>query len=678
MGRRADALEGGDRVRSAAVKIEQVTLQNFRSFGPEPTTLDLAERTALIGSNGSGKSNAMLALLRVFGSTPQERTLDPSDVHVPHGKRLDELGPVTVGVEVRIALPEIESDPVSVAAVFNQMVVSAPGTTPYCRVRLEGRWSGGASDEGEMDTSLAWLASTDAIPKPEHVHRMTPADRARIRVHYVPATRDPARQLRAVSTTLLARLFRGVEFSSKLVDLLAMTSKGVRSAFQEEAGIKTITGAVEKAWTELNDVVRFSRVGFRPFEAELDDVLRRVELVLGPAPETSEAGVERLSDGQKSLFYLSLIGSVFAIEDQVKSASAKTLGLSAESLAPPNLTLLAVEEPENHLAPHYLARIMDSLDTVGESARGQVVLTSHSPSILSRVEPESVRYLRLNETTGASSIKGISLPAKASDAHVFVRQAVLAFPELYFAKLVVLGEGDSETIVLPRMARAHALHLDRSFVSVVPLGGRHVNHFWKLLSDLGIPHVTLLDLDRERFGGGWGRIHYACSQLLERGASRDKLLAVTDGVLDDEDFESMPTWDDFDGLEAWLRDLENFDVFFSYPLDLDFMMLRSFPLAYRATVPKNGGPRLPTDPDALAERIQRATRTVLKEEGGDGATFSEAEKNDFPWYSNLFLGRGKPATHLSALAVLTDAQLRAATPPQLARLLARVLQKLKP
>ena len=174
------------------MKIEQLTLQNFRSFGALPATLHLRDRTALIGANGSGKSNALMALVRMFGPTSQERALEAADVHVPQGKRLEELGPVTIVVEAQIALPEVKANPKRVAAVFNQMVVTGPGEPPYCRVRLEGKWSGGAADEGEMDTSLTWITTTDTTPKPEHLQRMTPVDRARIHVHYVPAARDPA------------------------------------------------------------------------------------------------------------------------------------------------------------------------------------------------------------------------------------------------------------------------------------------------------------------------------------------------------------------------------------------------------------------------------------------------------------------------------------------------------
>src|SRR5579875_3348521 len=121
------------------MKIEHVTLQNFRSFGSDPVVVHLDGRTALIGGNGSGKTNALMALVRMFGATPQERTLDAGDVHVPQGKRLEELGPVTVAIEVRLALPEIAKDPNSVAAVFNQMVVTAPKAEPFCRIRLEGK-----------------------------------------------------------------------------------------------------------------------------------------------------------------------------------------------------------------------------------------------------------------------------------------------------------------------------------------------------------------------------------------------------------------------------------------------------------------------------------------------------------------------------------------------------------
>ena len=91
--------------------------------------------------------------------------------------------------------------------------------------------------------------------------------------------------------------------------------------------------------------------------------------------------------------------------------------------------------------------------------------------------------------TCLSDVSAVALPKDDEEAAKFVRGAMLAFPELYFARFVILGEGDSERVVLPRLAKAEGLLIDPAFVAIVPLGGRHVQHFWKLLHGLGIPYA---------------------------------------------------------------------------------------------------------------------------------------------------------------------------------------------
>ena len=88
-----------------------------------------------------------------------------------------------------------------------------------------------------------------------------------------------------------------------------------------------------------------------------------------------------------------------------------------------------------------------------------------------RVEPESIRYLRLDEER-RTTVSRITMPSGA-EAHKYVREAIQAFPELYFARLLILGEGDSEEVVLPRLLAARGILADDASISVVPLGGRH-------------------------------------------------------------------------------------------------------------------------------------------------------------------------------------------------------------
>ena len=280
----------------------------------------------------------------------------------------------------------------------------------------------------------------------------------------------------------------------------------------------------------------------------------------------------------------------------------------------------------------------------------------------------------LTGTTG-NVVTALTLPTTEDESFKYVREAVQAYPELYFARVIVLCEGPSEEVVIPRIARAFDLDVDPRFVAVVPLGGRHVNHFWRLLRDLGTPFVTLVDLDAERDGGGWGRVHNLLEQLIALG---EPPADVHEGI-SNERFADMPEWR-FEGIgneveASWLWSLESeYDVFLSAPLDLDLMLLQAFPAPYKSLAPKKGGPRIPKDEPTRTQRIEKAAVAVLGDGGGDGATYDESERALFPWYSYLFLSGSKPVAHARAFSQLDDATIRKHTPDVLKRLISRVTE----
>ena len=146
----------------------------------------------------------------------------------------------------------------------------------------------------------------------------------------------------------------------------------------------------------------------------------------------------------------------------------------------------------------------------------QSIIATHSPAVVKRIDPSSIRFLRLNNGRN-TCVNYINIPENDIEAAKYVNEAIKAYPELYFSRLVILGEGDSEMLVLPRILASSDIVEDEMSVSVVPLGGRHVNYFWRLLDNLEIPHLTLLDLDYGRYQGGYGRIRYALEQLCKLG-----------------------------------------------------------------------------------------------------------------------------------------------------------------
>jgi putative ATP-dependent endonuclease of OLD family len=674
------------------MRLSEITLTNFRCFGPTPTTVELSDLAAFVGTNACGKTAILHALQRVFGMTGADRELKPDDFHVPRPADPPDPTPVTertLSIEVKLDFPELEdpeADEAAIAECFRHMVVTEAGGTPYCRVRLEGVWSDTSVPEGEVEQHTYWITPAADAEGEETKQDMRAVDRSRVHLHYIPAARDPVKQIRQVSGSIMARLFKAVNWSDAVKEDVATASKDIQTAFGGEAGVDSIQKALSNNWHTLHDAAAYSGVKIRPISNRFEDILRQVEAVFSPSPGGEEDPLDRLSDGQRSLFYLAMVGAAFDIEEEVLGADEGDEAFDLDRLDPPSLTIFAVEEPENHISPHFLGRIMDVLRKLAASPRAQVLLTSHSPSIMHRVEPTEVRHLRLDPDSRTTLVNTIELPPDEDEAHKFVREAVRAFPELYFARLVVLGEGDSEEIVLPRVAEANSLPIDQSFLSIVPLGGRHVNHFWRLLSSLDVPYVTLLDLDRERDGGGWGRIKYAMEQLVAVGVPREELLTVKNGegktrVLSEQEVADMHKRDPTLSaqIEGWCKRLEKHDVFFSQPLDLDFLMLTHLPNAYRVVEEGDRGPTIPEEGDANFDAKRDAViQAVLKDAGGDGSTYTAEEVTEFFWYRYLFLGRGKPTTHLKALSNVEAEELKEKCPEVLQRLVARMNDVLKP
>lgn len=655
--------------------IAELVLKGFRCFGAVETKITLKKLTGLVGDNGAGKSAALASLNRVFGVTAQDRTLQRTDFHLPVDGDWATATEASLVIEARLEFPELEgalADPAPAAACFRHMTIGAPGARPYAIIRLSGTWRRSSLPDGEVEQSLVWVVG-DPGGAGEQTTPVAAHDRARIHVHYVPATRDPVRQIKQVSGSMLHSLLRAVEWSDEIKQTVVDSSDAIRTAVGDAAGVRTITAVVETCWRELHHDQNLAHVTIRPIANRIEDLIGQVEAAFSPTPGGREQGVDKLSDGQKSLFYLALTAMVF--EMHRKLARNEDHGLSDERLTPPVLTVIAVEEPENHISPFYLGRVIALLTKIAAEESGQIVLTSHSTSILGRIEPEAIRHLRLNPLTRVTTARSLPLPDAADERGKFIREAVRAHPEIYFARFVVLGEGASEEVVLPRVAMALGVDIDPNFVAMVPLGGRHVNHFWKLLSSLEIPFVTVLDLDLEREGGGWGRIKYALEQLLETGAPEATLLAgITRAQL-----ATMHTWPANDAnLGSWLTHLANYGVIFSAPLDLDFLMLEAFPTAYQALQPGELGPRIPAAVPDFNAAAAAARTAVLSASATAAVTYAAVSPPLFFWYRYLFLGRGKPATHTLALLRLTDEALRAGLPASLRAVVEKIRTAITP
>lgn len=655
------------------MKIESLTLQNFRCFGPEPQTLSLSDDiTALVGSNGTGKTAAMQALLRMFGISEEQRRIRRQDFHVPREEKTPSKQRELV-IEAILAFPELgakEDDDdtkgatVTVPIFFKHLSVSDDGQLK-CRFRLEAKWVDDGSAEGAIESSQFFGVRTlTGTPKDDEKENVSALDRAAVQVVYIPATRDGAAQ---VSQLLRGRLWRAIKWTDKTKEEISRLGQKINEQFSDVSAIKEITKNLTDRWEEVHGGGTHATPVLRPVEPRFEDLVRKIGVSFFPDEAGKEAGIEDLSDGQRSLFHVALTTAILDMEAVILNGGHDE-SFEQDSIALPSLTIVALEEPENCLAPFYLSRILHQMNELAQCPGAQVVVSSHSASILSRLNPEAVRYFRLDDKHNAQ-VRSLTMPSNEDEAGKYVREAVRAYPELYFARFVIFGEGDSEEIVLPRIASAMDLPIDRSFVAIVPLGGRHVNHFWRLVHDLEIPHATLLDFDLGRIGGGWGRIKYVVEQLIEHGWKPKEIIEADDDNAALKKLAGMAKWDNGNSKSIinWMEFLEsNAAVYFSEKLDLDWSMLKHFSASYQTLQEGEHGPK---------GKAEDAKAAVLGE--GNSDLYEAADDEYFRWYRYLFLGRGKPTSHLRALAVIPETELKKNAPPVLQRLLSHVAQQLE-
>lgn len=659
------------------MKLTKLVFNNYRSFGPINTNINISDLTAFIGHNSSGKTTVLSALQKLFGNSK----ITKSDFHIPLDKAPDEIIECNFYIEAYFEFFDEDSeglgeDDYGIAQYFENFIVDQPGGNPYIVIRLDASYEKGSSPEGIIDYKFHYVVNKgeDGL-KPISAH-----DRDKIQVIYIPAVRNPSEQLKNATGTILWRILNQINWKESDKEKINKKIDELDKEVANQSGVSIVKKVVSTQWKKYHNDSRYNEANIKFGSSDLDNILKKLEVEFTPTHTEKAFKVDDLGDGLKSLFYLTLIDSLLELENEAITEIKNEVSEEERvlNIDPPALTLILVEEPENHVSPHLLGKVIKNLNNIRNRNNSQVLITSHSPSIIKRVEPTEIRHLRIEN--GTSIAKEIVLPEKQDESYKYVKEAIKAYPELYFSSLVVLGEGDSEEILIPKLLSLYMDDLDTVGISVVPLGGRHVNHFWKLLNQLNIPSITLLDLDRERDGGGWGRIKYAVNQLIENGIDRSELLTVSGGrILTDRELEAMHSWKGYEYIDGWIEMLKRYNVYFSNPLDIDFLMIEKFLDAYLETLGKNEGPLIKIDANekqkriyelneqekqtlAYQERIESDVKRSLKKNGGNGHTYTEKQKELMIWYSYFFLTRGKPVTHLQALNYITVDVLQADIP----------------
>mgnify|MGYP001331110906 CR=1 FL=1 len=469
------------------MRLKSLRVQNFRSL--QALEIELPQVCAIVGPNNSGKSNILEAIRRVLAPEygPRARDFTEDDVY---------LRDAELNIEIECTFdPPLDykklknADPVQIERF--KFVYDRYKVGPQAGNRKLDQTVLNAA--GEKPTVMSSYGSKGARPRFEPVLGIPQDLRDTVPVIFIGTDRSLKRQLPSAQYSLLRRIFEGI--NERLHD----PSQTVR-----------VRGADGKD-KDVPRIERFRYLMDRAMNLLRTDEFDQLEACI-KKNALEQLGLDADADAI-DLYFTPLSTMDFyksldiIIKDHDFSISATEVGegfqnaivlavLRAFEETHRSGAILLIEEPEMFLHPQMQRSLYKTLRKIGQT--NQVIYTTHSPHFVSVPEYKDVLLVRRSER-GTCVVQSYL----ANDARLrekFLKELDPERSELFFAKRLLLVEGDTEKLALPEYAKGLGLDLDRAGATIVEVGGkRNLKDFAELAISFEIATGIVYDKDSSDF-----------------------------------------------------------------------------------------------------------------------------------------------------------------------------------
>jgi putative ATP-dependent endonuclease of OLD family len=450
--------------------LRYVRIENFRGF--DRIELDLDEITVLIGENNCGKTSLLeairLCLSRSFGR--KASPFEDHDYHLPRANsRPGDAGPLKITVRFS------EAAPAEWAPDLVQTLADALAFDAQNRYQVTLQVSS-AYDQSIRDFVSDWDfldANERPVPRAKKPSLLVTVQNL-FNVYYLTALRDAARDFGPRSTfwgPFLRNPAIPDQLKVQLEQELAALNAKILNADQRLKSVSTNLGKAQQVVT----LGQANTVTIDAVPSQVWDLLSRAQVNVAAVTGASLPLLKH-GAGTQSL------ASIFLFEAFLAAGLGKIDPLAS--------SMLQIEEPEAHLHPSAIRSLWPTLT----ATPGQKIIATHSGDLLSEVPLESIR--RLSRTQNGVKISRLSPGSLTPEELAKVRFHVRSYRgELFFARVWLLHEGQTEFWLLSEAARIAGVKLEEKGVRLVEYANVGLQAVIKLADQFGIAWHCLFDGD---------------------------------------------------------------------------------------------------------------------------------------------------------------------------------------
>lgn len=428
------------------MRIEKIHIKGFRNF--DDVEIFLQPKTLIIGANDVGKTNLLYALRLLFDKSLNEHDLDltDSDYNAYSGAE---------SIEITVTICEITEE--CLLSTFGGSIKDETTVIRYTNSK-NGQYS-------------IWIGYDETVLEEQSTRQYI----KRLNMQCVDTNRD-----------LFGFLKR------ERIQILRMAKERLDKVAKEADDVKT--GEIQNKLNDINSQVSSLNYVASALESVNTELARlsihnedqKVKFVAG------ESDAEKLLDNL-ILSYSSDKGPLAIGGDGRNNQIFLATWIAKQNIQKniDHVTFFAVEEPEAHLHPHQQRKLSEYIQS---NFNDQILITTHSPHIASKFEPDSIiRLYAVNKYTHVAC-GGCSKLLKAEFEKFGYRLNALS-AETFFSDGVFLVEGVSEVLLYTALAQEIGVDLDRLNISILAVEGVGFKPYVAICDALKIPWVLRTDND---------------------------------------------------------------------------------------------------------------------------------------------------------------------------------------